>query len=540
MEFKQAVITKQGRELMAKLLAGGTTTQFTKIVVSSTVYSDAQLENLTSLTNVKMSAVAQAYGNNTATVAVTAAIENTGLTAGFYVNTVGLYATDPIKGEILYSVSSAKENGYMPADTGVSKSGFNFKIYVEIGNASQVNLEVDPAAYATQGDLNRWYTDIEPYIESVKTKFRNLFDEKNVRAMGIRTAPNNLTEFSSEYRGWFMRVKPKEVYSLQRFEPYNNSRFSYVFTQDYPQEGTPWFGGNFPSINNKVENIVVPDGANYLFIYLANDASPMAKIKVEKNKVCTAWVPFLDDDVISQKDLLNFFANKNINANFLADFDRKISGSIVENPHTFLSQSGVSLRPVESFTYEMSQEATNQIKSLDSQVTTNGRTEEGVIYQQCFKWNIVEDLNRKIPGIYEALGALTLNEKVNVARSMIRKVKFSVWGFGIGPNGYKLYFSPYSTQSGWATNPRSHSESKVGELNWTLVDLNRIDSNGYAYAIVYTDPSDGVTQSQIRIDYASLLYTVDLNVKDMFISKAKYQQEIGAIKTWIQQQGGTI
>ena len=161
MEFKQAVITKQGRELMAKLLAGGTTTQFTKIVVSSTVYSDAQLENLTALTNVKMTAPAQAYGNNTATVAVTAAIENTGLSVGFDVNTVGLYAVDPQKGEILYSVSSARENGYMPADTGVSKSGFNFKIYVEIGNASNVNLIVDPAAYASYNDLKALGLDIE-------------------------------------------------------------------------------------------------------------------------------------------------------------------------------------------------------------------------------------------------------------------------------------------------------------------------------------------------------------------------------------------
>lgn len=154
LEFKQAVVTKQGRELMAKLLAGKQTT-FTKVKVSSTVYQDGQLENLTALTNIKQEATAQAYGNNTATISVTAAIENTGLQTGYYINTVGLYATDPDKGEILYSVSSAAVNGYMPPDTGVSKSGFNFKIYSEVGNASQVNLQVDPAAVASLGDIKQ-------------------------------------------------------------------------------------------------------------------------------------------------------------------------------------------------------------------------------------------------------------------------------------------------------------------------------------------------------------------------------------------------
>ena len=154
LEFKQAVVTQNGRALMAKLLAGKST-QFTKIKVSSTIYPDAQLANLTALTNIKQETTAQAYGNNTATVSVVGAIENTGLTTGYYINTVGLYAVDPDKGEILYSVSSASVNGYMPPDTGVSKSGFEFKIYTEVGNATKVDLTVDPAAFATHEDIER-------------------------------------------------------------------------------------------------------------------------------------------------------------------------------------------------------------------------------------------------------------------------------------------------------------------------------------------------------------------------------------------------
>lgn len=161
MEFKHAVITKNGRELLAKLLAGGTTTKFTKISLSSTVYQDSQLESLTALTNVKMTGEAKSFNNNNATVIVSCAFENSGLAVGFDVNTVGVYALDPNKGEILYSVSTALTKGYMPADTGVAKSGFDFKVFVEIGNATNVNLIVDPAAFASYNDLKALGLDIE-------------------------------------------------------------------------------------------------------------------------------------------------------------------------------------------------------------------------------------------------------------------------------------------------------------------------------------------------------------------------------------------
>lgn len=181
MEFKQAVVTQNGRALMAKLLAGKST-QFTKIKVSSTIYPDAQLANLTALTNIKQEAIAQAYGNNTATISVVGAIENTDLQTGYYINTVGLYAMDPDKGEILYSVSSASVNGYMPPDTGVSKSGFEFKIYTEVGNATKVDLTVDPAAFATHEDIERISTLKTAYSWSQdgNDRFTQFYPEKNV------------------------------------------------------------------------------------------------------------------------------------------------------------------------------------------------------------------------------------------------------------------------------------------------------------------------------------------------------------------------
>ncbi|CAI3284962.1 hypothetical protein CIRMBP1204_00396 [Enterococcus cecorum] len=161
MELNQSVITNKGRTLMAKLLSGRATATFTKISISSTVYAQGNLSGLTVLTNVKQTATCQAKPNNGATVSVEAAFNNTGLTAGYDVNTIGVYATDPDEGEILYAVATAKQNGYMPADTGVSKTGLTITFYTEVGNASQVNLTVEPGAVATKLDVKNLQANIE-------------------------------------------------------------------------------------------------------------------------------------------------------------------------------------------------------------------------------------------------------------------------------------------------------------------------------------------------------------------------------------------
>lgn len=146
---------------MAKLLSGRATATFTKMSTSTTVYQVAQLAALTSVTGVRQTSTVQAKPNNGATVSVEAAFDNKGLTSGYDVNTVALYATDPDEGEILYAVTTAKENGYMPADTGVSSTGLVVRFYTEVGNASQVNMTVDSASYATKGDIKELQSDIE-------------------------------------------------------------------------------------------------------------------------------------------------------------------------------------------------------------------------------------------------------------------------------------------------------------------------------------------------------------------------------------------
>ena len=167
-EFKRVVITTNGQALMAKLMSGTGTVKFTKIGVSSTKYTDAQLEGLTSISSIKQYApITNVSRTNGVAITVEGAISNETLTTGYYMETIGLYALDPDAGEILYAVSNASVSGYMPPFNNRTPSGAQFKLTTTVGNSTNVTLQIDPAAVATIGDITRLetrITNVEAYV----------------------------------------------------------------------------------------------------------------------------------------------------------------------------------------------------------------------------------------------------------------------------------------------------------------------------------------------------------------------------------------
>ena len=167
-EFKQLIITDRGQALMAKMLAGTGNVQFTKISVSDTTYTDAQLPGLTALSSIKQStSISKVLRTNNVAVQVEGAVTNSEIVTGYYMRTIGLYAIDPDLGEILYAVTIASQAGYMPPYNGVTVSGAYFKLVTTVSNASNVSLNVDPAAVATIGDivdLQNQISDLQAFV----------------------------------------------------------------------------------------------------------------------------------------------------------------------------------------------------------------------------------------------------------------------------------------------------------------------------------------------------------------------------------------
>ena len=169
--FNSAVITKGGQELLAKVVAGKTKVAFTKIAVSENVLS-GDLASLTGIGTIKQSAaVASVVKQNGSNVKVSASFSNKDLVDGYYVRNIGLYATDPDVGEILYSVSVADEStataDWMPPFSGIGLSSLLIDLVTAVSNASSVEVIVDPTAMATVAQvvaLQEEIDDIKLYV----------------------------------------------------------------------------------------------------------------------------------------------------------------------------------------------------------------------------------------------------------------------------------------------------------------------------------------------------------------------------------------
>ena len=157
-EFSKLIITNDGQALIAKILAGEDRSElprFTKICSSSAEYTLDQLDGLSALDGIEQTSLISfiARTNDTA-IEVKAIFENEGLTAGYQMRALGLYANDPDRGEILYAVTiETSGRCYMPAYNGVTRTSATIRLITTVGNAENVSIRADPQAYALAGDL---------------------------------------------------------------------------------------------------------------------------------------------------------------------------------------------------------------------------------------------------------------------------------------------------------------------------------------------------------------------------------------------------
>lgn len=167
--FKSAVITTKGQALLAKVVAGTCKLEFTKIAVSENTLS-GDLASKTGIGTIKQSEkVASVVRQNGANVKVSASFSNETLGAGYYVRNIGLYATDPQDGEILYSISVADESeataDWMPPFNGIGVSSLLVDLVTAVSNASNVSVTVDPSAGATVAQI----VNLQEQIDDVRT-----------------------------------------------------------------------------------------------------------------------------------------------------------------------------------------------------------------------------------------------------------------------------------------------------------------------------------------------------------------------------------
>jgi len=155
-----SMLTTKGQALQAKVDAGTTTLALTKMKIGSGTLADGQsIASLTDLIspqqNVGISAISAADNITT----VTGVITNTGLTTGFYVRELGLFATDPTEGEILYSMIIDSAPDYLPPEGDSVTVSEEFAYNIIVSNAASVTATINQAGLVTASILAAHNTD---------------------------------------------------------------------------------------------------------------------------------------------------------------------------------------------------------------------------------------------------------------------------------------------------------------------------------------------------------------------------------------------
>jgi len=151
MEIANQCLTSQGLALLNAAQAGTATIEFTKLTAGNGTYSDTTTETLQEMTAMKSQK--QSFNFNVCSlysdtmVMLKGTVSNEELTTGYNVTEVGAWAKDSSDNsaeEILYAIVVASTPDVLPAYNGQVPSTINETFYLEVGNATNVTVEIAP------------------------------------------------------------------------------------------------------------------------------------------------------------------------------------------------------------------------------------------------------------------------------------------------------------------------------------------------------------------------------------------------------------
>lgn len=151
------VLTSNGKKLITRMVAGETKITFTKARASDKAYSDAEIENISAIEDVRQEvAISSMAKLDQKTVELTVALGNEELENGYLVKAIGIYAEDDGENEVL--VGAATETAApdpMPAFAGKEQAELEYKIAVIVESSDNVTVVVIPSAAVTEEEFEK-------------------------------------------------------------------------------------------------------------------------------------------------------------------------------------------------------------------------------------------------------------------------------------------------------------------------------------------------------------------------------------------------
>lgn len=156
--WQGAILTNKGRALQAKVEGGLCQLALTKLKTGDGTQAPGQtLEALTDLVSPKQNIAISAVvvdENQPGVVYVKGILSNASLTTGYMVKELGLFATDPDDGEILYAITVDPNPDYLQDNTSATVITESLKLAIAVSNTSDVTAVLDPEGLLTVEDMD--------------------------------------------------------------------------------------------------------------------------------------------------------------------------------------------------------------------------------------------------------------------------------------------------------------------------------------------------------------------------------------------------
>ncbi len=160
--FTDEIVTEAGVHMLAAAAAGQTEVRFTRIEVGDGTYSISEIASLrqaASLKNVKASFAVTGINAGEEHIRIRAVVTNEGVTVGYHVREIGVYAVCDDGGtEQLFAISicgNEEQATYIPKDMGKPVE-IPFTNYIQYSGDGNFTIQYRSDAYVSLQEFNEW------------------------------------------------------------------------------------------------------------------------------------------------------------------------------------------------------------------------------------------------------------------------------------------------------------------------------------------------------------------------------------------------
>lgn len=176
------ILTEKGLNLQAKINAGLATLNFTKISIGS----GSSSSSLTDLVKREKDLTIASCTVDGSTVKLVSTLTNTGITKPFKERELGLFATDPNDGEIMFAYMMDPDPDTMPAEGSPTVVSKRMTLNLTFSNTGNVSAVLDSGQLVTFADIKTATNDAE---------FDDNSDSKITSTSWVRGILNNWKSF---------------------------------------------------------------------------------------------------------------------------------------------------------------------------------------------------------------------------------------------------------------------------------------------------------------------------------------------------------